>query len=65
MDSKDYEIILSALNNMNPDDSLKDDVKKLKRKIELFQESEKVRIEYQETMDKIGKEIQDIMTNKE
>lgn len=61
MDSKDYEIILNAIENIEQTE----EVKKLKRKIELFQESEKVRIEYQETMDKIGKEIQDIMTNKE
>ena len=60
MDSKDYEIILNAIEKIDQTD----DVKKLKRKIELFQESEKVRIEYQETMDKIGKEIQDLMTNK-
>ena len=61
MDSKDYEIILNAIEKIEQTE----EVKKLKRKIELFQESEKVRIEYQETMDKIGKEIQDIMTNKE
>lgn len=61
MDSKDYEIILNAIEKIEQTE----EVKKLKRKIELFQESEKVRIEYQETMDKIGKEIQEIMTNKE
>lgn len=60
MDSKDYEIILNAIEKIEQTE----EVKKLKRKIELFQESEKVRIEYQETMDKIGKEIQEIMTNK-
>lgn len=58
MDSKDYEIILNAIEKIEQTD----EVKKLKRKIELFQESEKVRIEYQETMDKIGKEIQEIMS---
>ena len=61
MDSKDYEIILNAIEKIEQTE----EVKKLKRKIELFQESEKVRNEYQETMDKIGKEIQEIMTNKE
>ncbi len=58
MDSKDYEIILDAIKNIEQTE----EVKKLKRKIELFQESEKVRIEYQETMDKIGKEIQEVMS---
>lgn len=58
MDSKDYEIILNAIDKIEQTE----EVKKLKRKIELFQESEKVRIEYQETMDKIGKEIQEIMS---
>lgn len=58
MDSKDYEIILNAIEKIEQTE----EVKKLKRKIELFQESEKVRIEYQETMDKIGKEIQEIMS---
>lgn len=57
MDSKDYEIILNAIEKIEQTE----EVKKLKRKIELFQESEKVRNEYQETMDKIGKEIQEIM----
>lgn len=58
MDSKDYEIILNAIEKIEQTE----EVKKLKRKIELFQESEKVRIEYQETMDKIGKEIQEVMS---
>ena len=58
MDSKDYEIILNAIEKIEQTE----EVKKLKRKIELFQESEKVRTEYQETMDKIGKEIQEIIT---
>ena len=60
MESKDYEIILEALNKMEEND----DVKKLKRKIELFLESDKIREEYQANMEKISKEIQELVTNK-
>lgn len=60
MESKDYEIILEALNKIDEND----DVKKLKRKIELFLESDKIREEYQANMEKISKEIQDLVTNK-
>ena len=58
MDNKDYEIILNAILKIEQTE----EVKKLKRKIELFIESEKVRVEYQETMEKISKEIQEIMS---
>ncbi len=60
MESKDYEIILEALNKIEEND----DVKKLKRKIELFLESDKIREEYQANMEKISKEIQELVTNK-
>ena len=60
MESKDYEIILEALNKIEEND----DVKKLKRKIELFLESDKLREEYQANMEKISKEIQELVTNK-
>ena len=60
METKDYEIILEALNKIEEND----DVKKLKRKIELFLESDKIREEYQANMEKISKEIQDLVTNK-
>ena len=60
MENKDYEIILEALNKIEEND----DVKKLKRKIELFLESDKIREEYQANMEKISKEIQDLVTNK-
>ena len=60
MESKDYEIILEALNKVDEND----DVKKLKRKIELFLESDKIREEYQSNMEKISKEIQELVTNK-
>ena len=60
MESKDYEIILDALNKIEEND----DVKKLKRKIELFLESDKIREEYQANMEKISKEIQELVTNK-
>lgn len=58
MDNKDYELILNAILKIEQTE----EVKKLKRKIELFIESEKVRVEYQETMEKISKEIQEIMS---
>ena len=58
MDNKDYEIILNAIEKVEQTE----EVKKFKRKIELFLESEKVRNEYQETMEKISKEIQEIMS---
>ena len=60
MENKDYEIILEALNKLDEND----DVKKLKRKIELFLESDKIREEYQANMEKISKEIQELVTNK-
>ena len=60
MENKDYEIILEALNKIEEND----DVKKLKRKIELFLESDKIREEYQSNMEKISKEIQELVTNK-
>ena len=60
METKDYEIILEALNKIEEND----DVKKLKRKIELFLESDKLREEYQANMEKISKEIQELVTNK-
>ena len=60
MESKDYEIILEALNKIEENE----EVKKLKRKIELFLESDKIREEYQANMEKISKEIQDLVTNK-
>lgn len=60
MESKDYEIILEALNKMEENE----EVKKLKRKIELFLESDKIREEYQANMEKISKEIQELVTNK-
>ena len=60
METKDYEIILEALNKIEEND----DVKKLKRKIELFIESDKIREEYQSNMEKISKEIQELVTNK-
>lgn len=60
MESKDYEIILDALNKIEENE----EVKKLKRKIELFLESDKIREEYQANMEKISKEIQELVTNK-
>ena len=60
MESKDYEIILEALNKIEEND----DVKKLKRKIELFLESDKIREEYESNMEKISKKIQELVTNK-
>ena len=60
METKDYEIILEVLNKIEEND----DVKKLKRKIELFLESDKIREEYQSNMEKISKEIQELVTNK-
>ena len=60
MESKDYEIILEALNKIEENE----EVKKLKRKIELFLESDKIREEYQANMEKISKEIQELVTNK-
>lgn len=60
MESKDYEIILDALNKIEENE----EVKKLKRKIELFLESDKIREEYQSNMEKISKEIQELISNK-
>lgn len=60
MESKDYEIILDALNKIDENE----EVKKLKRKIELFLESDKLREEYQSNMEKISKEIQELISNK-
>lgn len=60
MESKDYEIILDALNKIDENE----EVKKLKRKIELFIESDKIREEYQSNMEKISKEIQELISNK-
>lgn len=60
METKDYEIILEALNKIEENE----EVKKLKRKIELFLESDKIREEYQSNMEKISKEIQELVTNK-
>lgn len=60
MESKDYEIILDALNKIDENE----EVKKLKRKIELFLESDKLREEYQSNMEKISKEIQELVSNK-
>lgn len=60
MESKDYEIILDALNKIEENE----DTKKLKRKIELFLESDKIREEYQTNMEKISKEIQELISNK-
>jgi len=60
MESKDYEIILDALNKIDENE----DTKKLKRKIELFLESDKIREEYQANMEKISKEIQELISNK-
>lgn len=60
MESKDYEIILDALNKIDENE----EVKKLKRKIELFLESDKIREEYQTNMEKISKEIQELISNK-
>lgn len=60
MESKDYKIIIDALNKIEENE----EVKKLKRKIELFLESDKLREEYQSNMEKISKEIQDLISNK-
>lgn len=60
MESKDYKIIIDALNKIEENE----EVKKLKRKIELFLESDKLREEYQSNMDKISKEIQELISNK-
>lgn len=60
MESKDYKIILDALNKIEENE----DTKKLKRKIELFLESDKLREEYQSNMEKISKEIQELISNK-
>ena len=60
MESKDYKIILDALNKIEENE----EVKKLKRKIELFLESDKLRDEYQANMEKISKEIQELISNK-
>ena len=60
MESIDYEIILEALNKIEENE----EVKKLKRKIELFLESDKIREEYQSNMEKISKEIQELISNK-
>ena len=60
MESKDYKIIIDALNKIEENE----EVKKLKRKIELFLESDKIREEYQSNMEKISKEIQELVTNK-
>ena len=60
MENKDYEIILEALNKIEENE----EVKKLKRKIELFLKSDKIREEYQANMEKISKEIQELVTNK-
>lgn len=60
MESKDYKIILDALNKIDENE----EVKKLKRKIELFLESDKIREEYQSNMEKISKEIQELISNK-
>ena len=60
MENKDYKIILDALNKIEENE----EVKKLKRKIELFLESDKLREEYQSNMEKISKEIQELISNK-
>lgn len=60
MESKDYKIIIDALNKIEENE----EVKKLKRKIELFLESDKLREEYQSNMEKISKEIQELISNK-
>lgn len=60
MESKDYKIIIDALNKIEENE----EVKKLKRKIELFLESDKIREEYQSNMEKISKEIQELISNK-
>ena len=58
MDSKDYEIILNALKLVKDID---ENTEKLIKKIKLFIESDKVRTEYQEKMEKISKDIQSLI----
>lgn len=60
MDSKDYEIILEALSKVEETE----EVKKLVKKINLFLESDKLREEYQTNMEKISKEIQELISKK-
>ena len=60
MDNKDYELILEALSKVEETE----DVKKLVKKINLFLESDKLREEYQTNMEKISKEIQELISKK-
>ena len=58
MDNKDYELILEALSKVEETE----EVKKLVKKINLFLESDKLREEYQTNMEKISKEIQELIS---
>lgn len=60
MDNKDYELILEALSKVEETE----EVKKLVKKINLFLESDKLREEYQTNMEKISKEIQELISKK-
>ncbi len=60
MDNKDYELILEALSKVEETK----EVKKLVKKINLFLESDKLREEYQTNMEKISKEIQELISKK-
>ena len=60
MDNKDYELILEALSKVTETE----EVKKLVKKINLFLESDKLREEYQTNMEKISKEIQELISKK-
>ena len=60
MDNKDYELILESLSKVEETE----EVKKLVKKINLFLESDKLREEYQTNMEKISKEIQELISKK-
>lgn len=60
MDNKDYELILEALSKVEETE----EVKKLVKKINLFLESDNLREEYQTNMEKISKEIQELISKK-
>lgn len=61
MDLKEYELILKALENYSEHIGDKDIKEKLIKKINLYVESDKLRNDYQENMQKISDELNELL----
>lgn len=60
MEVKDYELILKALDVYTASDDEKEILEKLVKKINLFVESDKLRNEYQDNMQKINDKLTEL-----